>query len=324
MKNYFEILACPTCFGKLLRKNSSLACSKCSEIYLYDDGLPVLISSSRVDLHVNREQIKSYYKSIEAGGWWSPNNKWKEILRRDELRLFRAPIRSRILKRSNPVVVDAGGGSGWFLSYLRQKNENISNTILFDLYLSSENVSINNPNGISANASITAFPLLSGSADIVTAIEVLEHVEDPQAFFDEVFRILKNNGELILTTPNPYSPAMWFEEGKISGVINGIKSIVRGRMPPKQSERRRKEFNGLERYISSAEVRAMASRSGFKSINVRSIGYAILPMLHYYFENKKISPALLGVITYLTTSLEVILYLLRMPYAKDQIISCKK
>jgi len=44
-------------------------------------------------------------------------------------------------------------------------------------------------------------PLPDASADVVTCIEIIEHLDDPEAFIREVKRILKPGGVLVLTTP---------------------------------------------------------------------------------------------------------------------------
>jgi len=42
----------------------------------------------------------------------------------------------------------------------------------------------------------------SNSYDVVISADVLEHVPDPKRYLNECYRILKDNGVLILTTPN--------------------------------------------------------------------------------------------------------------------------
>lgn len=49
----------------------------------------------------------------------------------------------------------------------------------------------------------TQIGLPDASADVVTALAVLEHLEFPGGFVSESFRILKKGGVLILTTPSP-------------------------------------------------------------------------------------------------------------------------
>jgi SAM-dependent methyltransferase len=48
----------------------------------------------------------------------------------------------------------------------------------------------------------SGLPYSSGMFDIIFAGEVVEHVFDVDKFFDEVSRVLKPGGHLVLTTPN--------------------------------------------------------------------------------------------------------------------------
>lgn len=68
------------------------------------------------------------------------------------------------------------------------------------------------------------WPVEPASRDVIVAIEVVEHVENPWAFFRELRRIVRPGGLAIVTTPNPLSArsrrmiAMggwppWFEPG---------------------------------------------------------------------------------------------------------------
>jgi len=48
-------------------------------------------------------------------------------------------------------------------------------------------------------------PLTSGSADVVAAIEVIEHLEDQYGFLREIARVVKPGGDVILSTPNEHN-----------------------------------------------------------------------------------------------------------------------
>jgi 2-polyprenyl-3-methyl-5-hydroxy-6-metoxy-1,4-benzoquinol methylase len=48
-------------------------------------------------------------------------------------------------------------------------------------------------------------PLPDESADVVVAIEIIEHLENPRAFFRELTRLVKPGGLIVLTTPNQLS-----------------------------------------------------------------------------------------------------------------------
>jgi 2-polyprenyl-3-methyl-5-hydroxy-6-metoxy-1,4-benzoquinol methylase len=56
-----------------------------------------------------------------------------------------------------------------------------------------------------ANLDTAGWEKKLGSYDLVTAIEVLEHLENPGQFLTQVAHLLNDNGQLLLTTPNVHS-----------------------------------------------------------------------------------------------------------------------
>lgn len=54
-------------------------------------------------------------------------------------------------------------------------------------------------------AADSKYPLKKSSFDIVICLAVIEHVDKPDILSREIFRILKPNGQLLLTTPNVLS-----------------------------------------------------------------------------------------------------------------------
>ncbi|HKG94578.1 MAG TPA: methyltransferase domain-containing protein [Gemmatimonadaceae bacterium] len=48
-------------------------------------------------------------------------------------------------------------------------------------------------------------PLADGSVDVAAAIETIEHLENPRAFFRELVRLVRPGGWVIVTTPNQRS-----------------------------------------------------------------------------------------------------------------------
>ncbi|MBN2843954.1 MAG: class I SAM-dependent methyltransferase, partial [Sedimentisphaerales bacterium] len=51
-------------------------------------------------------------------------------------------------------------------------------------------------------AEAESVPLDDDSVDIVSLMQVIEHIEQPSMVFEEIFRVLKKQGLFILTTPN--------------------------------------------------------------------------------------------------------------------------
>jgi SAM-dependent methyltransferase len=58
------------------------------------------------------------------------------------------------------------------------------------------------PNVRFAQADCLALPFSPGCFDLVVAFEIIEHLDDPQAFLAELRRVLDPGGTLILSTPN--------------------------------------------------------------------------------------------------------------------------
>jgi len=90
------------------------------------------------------------------------------------------------------------------------------------------------------------------SCDIVTMTAVLEHLILPQEILNESFRVLKNGGELILTTPTPISkPILNFLAFKLKLID-------------------KKEIGDHKRYFNSRDIKIMLLKSGFREENIKS------------------------------------------------------
>jgi ubiquinone/menaquinone biosynthesis C-methylase UbiE len=101
-------------------------------------------------------------------------------------------------------VLDVGCGTGALLDQLQSCSEE-----LWGVDLSSEALKYcslrGHKNLILADANNTPFP--SAYFDVITAIGVIEHLDDDDAFLNEMRRLLKPNGTLIMLTSS--FPYLW-------------------------------------------------------------------------------------------------------------------
>lgn len=98
------------------------------------------------------------------------------------------------------VLVDVGCGAGQLWPFLRQ---------LFARYIG---VDVVRYEDFPAEAQFTQVDLDTGNvslpdetADVVAAVETIEHLENPRAFVRELVRLVKPGGWMIVTTPNQLS-----------------------------------------------------------------------------------------------------------------------
>lgn len=87
--------------------------------------------------------------------------------------------------------------------YIGEKIKN-NNNVVFGVDASEEAVRISKQKGLIAKVSDIekSLPYKDHLFDLVFAGEIIEHIVDTDFFIDEVKRVLKLGGELIITTPN--------------------------------------------------------------------------------------------------------------------------
>jgi SAM-dependent methyltransferase len=114
-------------------------------------------------------------------------------------------------------------------------------------------------------------PLASASADVVIMSEVIEHLVDTDSALDEVSRILKPGGSLLLSTPNL---AAWYNRGLLAVGVQPVFSEVslRGVYGRPGSQ----VAGHLHMFTKRALTGLLAAR-GFRAIKVEGARYHDVP-----------------------------------------------
>jgi len=125
---------------------------------------------------------------------WIAQRMARQMLRRPDQR--RAP---------GHVVVDAGAGEGYGAAMLPRPVIALEYdvTACAHMHHSYPQVAV-------AQANLDALPLRTGSVDVITCLQVVEHLWDLRGFLRECRRVLRPGGELIVTTPQrlTFSPGL--------------------------------------------------------------------------------------------------------------------
>jgi 2-polyprenyl-6-hydroxyphenyl methylase/3-demethylubiquinone-9 3-methyltransferase len=182
-----------------------------------------------------------------AGEWWRPGGLF-EILH------WLAEARGRLVPtatRPGAVLVDAGCGGGLLAPHVAGKGYRHVGVDLRRAGLEQAATRQVYP----VTADVAAIPLADGSADVVVAGEILEHVPELGAVVGELCRVLRPGGLLVLDTVNAtalgrfvavtvgeriasaargiHDPALFVDPGRLTALCatHGVRLRVRGLRP---------------------------------------------------------------------------------------------
>ncbi|WP_250031472.1 methyltransferase domain-containing protein [Paractinoplanes maris] len=147
-----------------------------------------------------------------AGEWWRPGGDF-------ELLHWLAEARARLIPPApfaGAVLVDAGCGGGLLAPHVAGKGYRHIGVDLRASGLTHAATRGVRP----VRADVTALPLATGSAEVVAAGEILEHVTDLPGTVAELCRVLKPGGLLVLDTvnDNPLSRFVTVTLGELIGL----------------------------------------------------------------------------------------------------------
>jgi 2-polyprenyl-6-hydroxyphenyl methylase/3-demethylubiquinone-9 3-methyltransferase len=104
---------------------------------------------------------------------------------------------------------------------------------------------------------------LAGTFDLVTSMEVIEHVADPAAFLKALAARLAPGGLLILSTPN----ATGWSRLLLITVAEGVGQIPRG-------------THDFDKFIGPDRMKTLLSEAGLKCVDVEGIAWSPTRGLH--------------------------------------------
>jgi SAM-dependent methyltransferase len=114
-------------------------------------------------------------------------------------------------------------------------------------------------------------PFRSGCADAVLFSEVIEHLVDPDAALDEIRRVLRPGGHLMLSTPNL---AAWYNRALLLAGVQPVFSEVSLRGIHGRPGR---EVVGHLRLHTARALRELVTASGFEVVQLRGAPFHGVP-----------------------------------------------
>lgn len=127
----------------------------------------------------------------------------------------------------NRKVLDAGCGTGVLSAHLLEKGATVisvdfsaSALTIFKKAMTSRCLPAN-----ILQTDVTCLPFDNNAFDIILATDLIEHLHRPQEFLNEVHRVLKKRGRLLLTTDNAWFTIINGLSAKSQAVLNQLKQL---------------------------------------------------------------------------------------------------
>jgi len=165
-----NILICPECKTDMLEFNGNeIKCLKCGQAFFEKEGKYYFKQYEKENIVDFLDKIKSLFKKYERFYSFLVNL-ISPVCPTTDLKKFLKRYVNPLDKDS--IVLNLGSG-----------NTNISDLV--------SNIDIFAYNNVDLICDITKLPFKDNSVDIIINLAVLEHIQNPQAVVDEIYRVLK-------------------------------------------------------------------------------------------------------------------------------------
>ena len=184
MIDIYKIIACPICKNQLQPKENCLECAQRGTFAVTEKGVPILFSEKNTQTFEDGEKFYADEKRNSRIVFLK-----RKLFRKPKL-YFGVSLHDKLKKQyiinapKDDIILNIGSG-----------HENIhkqENMVNFDIY----------PHGNTHVAGDAHnLPFLDNAVDIVWLCAVLEHINQPFTVVEEVYRVLKPGGYILISVP---------------------------------------------------------------------------------------------------------------------------
>lgn len=207
-KNILSLIVCPYCENHdLILKNERIFCRKCKTVYEIIQGVPVLLKQTKLNKqeYSQKKWFENHYSKFSKSLYKLEN--WRlSMLKR---------IFASVSTKNIRTYLDIGCGATGYtvIEAARQNNWTaIGVDISLEAMIRAKMLADQQKQGNKTAfivCSAEHLPFKKELFDYVSAISLLEHLENDEQVIRNVQKIIKTNGYLYVCVPNTYKK-MWF------------------------------------------------------------------------------------------------------------------
>lgn len=234
--------------------------------------------------NVDENELKKFASLADA--WWDPNGPLKTL---HEINPIRVKYIEQTLQETHEdlsqlSLLDVGCGAGLLTEALAKFGMKVSGIDLnASLIAAAEKHQASHLPQVSICYQVESVHELAkqspGSFDIVTCLELLEHVPDPRAIVHDCAALLKPGGHLFLSTLNRHPKAYFFAVLCAEYLLNLL---------PKQT-------HDYEKFIRPSELAAWAREASITPKAIRGLTYRPFSKKHVITNDTSVNYLLYGV-----------------------------
>jgi SAM-dependent methyltransferase len=198
---FTELLACPSCKGPLREEGGSMLCPACRARYGVERG----ICDLRVESDARTDRVREFYTESPFPNY-PPEDTLFSLRRRAARSEFAALLDQAI--PSDARILEVGCGTGQMSLFLATADRVV---VGCDLTRASLELGADAarrydvPNVLFVETDLRTPGLAEGAFDVVYSSGVLHHTPDPRASFDQIARLVRPGGVIVLGLYNAYA-----------------------------------------------------------------------------------------------------------------------
>jgi 2-polyprenyl-6-hydroxyphenyl methylase/3-demethylubiquinone-9 3-methyltransferase len=222
-----------------------------------------------VDSSILPDEVAQF--AAQAGEWWDPNGSEAMLHKLNPVRL--AYIRDQVDRHwsldehslkplAGKSALDVGCGAGLLAEPLARLGAKVTAIDAARELIAAAQLHARGQ-ALDIDYRVSTVEEVAGTYDLVTSLEVIEHVADPKSFVTALAARLASGGLMILSTPNRTALSRLVTVG----IAEAIGAVPKG-------------THDFDKFIAPDTLKALLAEAGLKCIDVEGIAWSPTRGLH--------------------------------------------